>query len=221
MNTWEKVFVGAGACLLAGAVGYCAYKYYKTKTNEASKNKEDENVWESGSDDGNKVPLLNLMDYVLIDGISFMWRMVDEVQEYKNTYQSSPEVEAQLRESVGKVFADVEARTCIENGWDFNDYLAEVEARQEAKDPEVLQRIATVDRIIQETLSGRRAQIVFSVDPKFTPEVTSTLFAWITLVHGYTQYKEVRKHIARGKLVNAELLEIVEKDVEKTKNERR
>lgn len=221
MNAWEKVFVGAGACLLAGAVGYCAYKYYKTKTNESSRSKEDENAWESGSEDGNKIPLLNLMDYVIIDGISYMWRMVDEVQEYRNAYQGSPEIEAQLRESVGKVFGDVEAKTCVENGWDFNDYLAEVEARQEARDSEVLQRIATVDRIIQETLSGKRAQIAFNVDPRFTSEVTSTLYAWITMVHGYTQYKEIRKHIARGRLVNAELLESVEKDVEKTKSERR
>jgi len=212
METVEKLIIGAGACLLASAVGYCSYKFYKTRA------KDNEDDWESASEEEDKVPLITLMDYALIEGVTLMTRYIEDVDQYKLSHGSNL---GPLRELLEKLFVELEVKICIQNGWDPEEYGYEIDARQQAKDPEVTKRILSIERIIRDTLDSKVPQVDFTFDPKLTPELALTLYRWAIIAQTYDHYKAIRKCVKRGRNIEQEEYEKMLRDATDARKDER
>jgi len=239
MNTKEKVVLGAGACVLTGLICYCAYKYYETRKSIPKETEESElgddcksvsdeeakiPLYESVSDEEAKIPLYDLMDNVLVEGISNLLSTAKNLQEAKIQQEYKPETLSQLEAYVEKQFDEVEVKVCEENDWNINEYTDEVERRQDNNDQEVIRRINMMGDVIKDVLSDRRPKVEFKFDSNLTPESTLILYAWIVLTHGYSYCKELRRAVAKGddlNMNNEELDKMITKAVDKTRASRR
>lgn len=225
MKTIDKLAVGAGTCLLVGAVGYCAYKYFKARDDSAAEEiraEDDEN--EEISDEDEKIPLADLMDCVLLDVIPRMLVEADAIKEVKYSRSFTSEESEAMREGLEIVLTEMEQKTCKDNNWDPVDYENEMIARQEEKDGDVIKRVDALGQMVQSTLSGERPKISFKFDPRLTPDNAFILYAWILLTHCYTAYVETRNAIARDehlKMNEIEFGERLNKIVDITREQRR
>jgi len=222
MNTKEKIALSTGACVLAGFIGYCIHKYREARKSIPKETEEDD--WKSDSDEEAKISLYDLMDNVLVEGVSSLLLIAKNLEEAKAQCEYSEESLAQLKAYLEQQFTEIEVKQCKENDWNVKDYADEIELRQNNNDQEVIRRINIVEDVIKDVLSDRRPKVEFKLDPNLTPETTLILYAWILLIHGYSTYKELRRAVVNGdnlKMRDEELNAMITEAVDKTRENRR
>ena len=129
---------------------------------------------------------LKILTWSLINGMVCILSYYDIACNKKDI--SSLDIKLKLEAEMQKI----EAKTCEKHGWSMNEYYADIECKEKAKDPELLRLLNIIDTLINKASVGEKPVVSFEMAPELTKEVTMQLYKWIMLSNAYVEYESVK-----------------------------
>eukprot|EP00826_Nyctotherus_ovalis_P025873 TRINITY_DN2008_c0_g1_i1.p1 TRINITY_DN2008_c0_g1~~TRINITY_DN2008_c0_g1_i1.p1 ORF type:complete len:357 (-),score=124.44 TRINITY_DN2008_c0_g1_i1:95-1165(-) len=196
MKGWGKMAIGAGALLLAGAFGYLRFK------KKPRKRTLDESEVSSLPKD-TPTPLLQLMEEVIVESLEQLYSCTENVQRLQKQRKSAREVILEkLHRSMDSTIGKIEEAVCAQNNWTLADYTEQIELRKAVNDPEVIARLDILTNFVNAILEGKRPEVRFEFDVKWTKPLGIACYRLILMSHLYISHKALHGRMAAGEKID-------------------